>query len=507
MAGTVHPRQMAHGTLFNRLTRRGFLGGTIATAGAVLLQACSSAPAASPTTAPAAPAAPAATSQPAASPASAAPPTTAPAPTSAAATAAAAAPTVAPAATAAASTQGAVTLTLGLVNEWDMEGWKLLLNDLWSKQHPNIQIKYYLGPPQTWAQTLQTQFAGGEGPDVFFLWGPTNQEWWNSGLKYSMVITDDLNQDPKAWGIRDDVRKSLQGKDGKDFQIALRLETIGIWFNKEIFQKVGINPPGQTPAIQRVPWSDFLIWCKSLKGAGYTPLSSSGAVNSWMQPGLFESELTFAKWQDLYITGKAKYADQPEVKQGWQMWKDFYNLKYLPDGYFGMGLDQDRALWMQQKAAMLIDGHWQWREFQTQTQKSGFTYGILPLPSVTADAPFPYDTPALDCFAASASTKLKDDALTFLKFLATPDTQVWMTDNWHNISVAPGVTYKDPETGTFAQMLAKNLLFNSLGSIYGAKVDTIYGQQIEPVATGKKSVQDAINAIQKAIDEGAKNAG
>lgn len=499
MEGHAQVRRMPGGTLFNRLTRRSLLGGALAAAGAVLLQACSSAPAASPTTAPVA-APPSGASPTAASAA----PTTAAAPTSASA---AAAPTAAPAATAAASSQNNVTLNLGLVNEWDMEGWKLLLNDLWYKQHPNIQIKYYLGPPQSWAQTLQTQFAGGEGPDDFFLWGPTNQEWWNSGLKYSMVITDDLNQDPKGWGVRDDVRKSLQGKDGKDFQIALRLETIGIWLNEEIFKKVGITPPGQTPKIQPVPWADFLTWCKTLHGAGYTPLSSSGAVNSWMQPGLFEYELTFPKWQDLYITGKAKYAAQSEVKQGWQMWKDFYNAKYLPDGYFGMGLDQDRALWMQQKAAMLIDGHWQWNAFQAQTQKSGFTYGVLPLPSVTADAPFPYDTPALDCFAASASTKLKDDALTFLKFLATPDTQAWMTENWHNISVAPGVTYKDPLTATFAQMLDKNLLFNTLGSIYGAKVDTIYQQQVEPVATGKKTVQDAINAIQKAIDEGSQNAG
>lgn len=496
----VDTRRVNNRIAFGRLTRRSLVFGLAASTSAIFLQACSSsAPSSSPST-----------------PSTNAPAPTNPAPTKAAAptqasaaaaptpTSAPAAPTAVPAATSAAATsQNKIDLTLGLVNEWDMEGWKLLLDNVWYKQQPNLNIKYYLGPPQSWAQTLQTQFAGGVGPDVFFLWGPTNQEWWNSGLKYSMNITSELNDDPKGWGVRDDVRKSLQGKDGTDFQIALRLETIGIWFNQEIFQKVGIKPPAQTPNIQRVEWSDFLTWCKSLKGAGYTPFSSSGAVNSWMQPGLFENELTFPKWDGLYISGKLRYADQPEVKQAWQMWKDFYAMGYLPDGYFGMGLDQDRALWMQQKAAMLIDGHWQWRTFQTQTKQSGFTYGILPVPSVTANAPFPYDSPALDCFAASASTKHKEESLTFLKFLATPDTQAWMTENWHNISVAPGVTYKDPETATFAQMLDKNLLFNTLGSIYGAKVDTIYQQQVEPVATNKESVQDAINKIQKAIDEGA----
>src|SRR5438128_9744350 len=83
--------------------------------------------------------------------------------------------------------QGATTeLTLGLVSEWDMVGWDKLLTEQWIPQHPDIKIKYFLQPPATWQQTLQTQFSGGAGPDVFFIWGNVNQDWWNNGLKYSM---------------------------------------------------------------------------------------------------------------------------------------------------------------------------------------------------------------------------------------------------------------------------------------------------------------------------------
>jgi raffinose/stachyose/melibiose transport system substrate-binding protein len=370
------------------------------------------------------------------------------------------------------------------------------------KQNPQIKIKYFLQPPATWAQTLQTQFAAGAGPDVFFIWGNTNQDWWNNNLKFSLDITDEINKDPKGWGVRDEIRKSLRGNDGeRDFQIALRLETVGVWYNKNLFQKFGITPPEQTPKIQRVEWEDFLKWCKTLKDNGVIPLSVT-AFRQFIHPSMMEHQRTFPKWDALYDANSTlRYADQPEVKEAWQAWVDFYKLGYLPDGMFGLGVNEQRALWVQQKAAMTIDGHWMWRDFGQKTKEAGFTYGILPLPSVTKSAPFPFSIVALDSFAANRATKFKDESVTFLKFLAAPPTQEWMTEHWRNISVSPGVTYKEPETALFAQMLEKNLLFKSLGLAYGNEVQTTWDAQIEPVSTGKITVDQALANVQKKIDE------
>jgi ABC-type glycerol-3-phosphate transport system substrate-binding protein len=173
----------------------------------------------------------------------------------------------------------------------------------------------------------------------------------------------------------------------------------------------------------------------------------------------------------------------------------------MPDGFFGLGVAEQRALWVQQKAATTIDGHWMWRDFGQKTKEAGFTYGILPLPSVVKEAPFPYSAPALDCFAANRATKLKDESVAFLKFLAAPATQEWMTENWRNISISPGVAYKEPETALFAQMLEKNLLFDSLGTTFGNEVSTTWDNQIEPFTTGKITVDQALGNIQKKIDE------
>ena len=397
--------------------------------------------------------------------------------------------------------QGASTeLTLGLVSEWDMIGWDKLLNEQWYQQHPEIKIKYFLQPPQTWQQTLETQFSGGAGPDVFFIWGNVNQDWWNNGLKYSMDIGDQLNSDTQGWGVRDDIRTSLQGHDGSDFQIAMRLETIGIWYNKNLFDSLGIVPTSQPPDIAPLPWNQFLDWCAKAKAAGLTAVSLSSPWRLFLHPTILEFERTFPKWDALYDSHSTlRYADQPEVRAGWQSFKDFYDAGYLPDGFFGLSVEQQRALWVQQKALMTFDGHWEWRDFGQKTKEAGFEYGVLPMPSVP-NAPFPYSAPALDCFAINRATKLPDQSATFLKFLASPPIQAWMTDNWRNISISPGITYTEPETAMFAKTLEKNLLFKSLASAYGNEVGTTFDAQFEPVANGSTTIDQALAEIQAKID-------
>jgi raffinose/stachyose/melibiose transport system substrate-binding protein len=395
---------------------------------------------------------------------------------------------------------GPTELTLGLVSEWDMVGWDKLLNEQWYPQYPDIKIKYFLQPPQTWQQTLATQFSGGAGPDVFFIWGNVNQDWWNNNLHYSMDIGDALNSDKQGWGVRDDIRKSLQGHDGSDFQIAMRLETIGIWYNKNLFDQLGIVPPSVPPDLAPVPWAQFMDWCAKAKAAGLIPVALSSPWRQFLHPTILENERTFPKWDTLYDSHSTlRYADQPEVKQGWQDFKAFYDAGYLPDGFFGLTVENQRALWVQQKALMTLDGHWEWRDFGQKTKDAGFEYGVLPVPSLPG-APFPYAPPALDSFAVNAATTLPDQSLTFLKFLASPPIQAWMTENWRNLSVSPGVTYNEPETAMFAKTLDKNLLFKSLSSAYGNEVGTTSDAQYEPLANGSETVDQALGEIQAKID-------
>jgi ABC-type glycerol-3-phosphate transport system substrate-binding protein len=141
-----------------------------------------------------------------------------------------------------------------------------------------------------------------------------------------------------------------------------------------------------------------------------------------------------------------------------------------------------------------------WRDYGQKTTEAGFEYGVLPLPSAVANAPWPYAPPALDCFAINRATKLPDQSLTFLKFLASPPIQAWMTDNWRNISISPGITYTEPETGMFAKTLEKNLLFKSLASAYGNEVGTTADAQYEPLANKQITIDQALAEIQNKID-------
>ena len=50
-------------------------------------------------------------------------------------------------------------------------------------------------------------------------------------------------------------------------------------------------------------------------------------------------------------------------------------------------------------------------------------------------------------------------------------------------------------------MLEKNLMFKSLSSAFGNEVQTTWDAQVEPVSTGKATVDQALATIQKSIDE------
>jgi hypothetical protein len=70
-----------------------------------------------------------------------------------------------------------------------------------------------------------------------------------------MPIADQLNADPRG-GVQRHPH-IVAGHDGSDIQIAMRLETVGIWYNKTFFARWHY-PPSQTPEIQPIPWDQFM---------------------------------------------------------------------------------------------------------------------------------------------------------------------------------------------------------------------------------------------------------
>ena len=232
------------------------------------------------------------------------------------------------------------------------------------------------------------------------------------------------------------------------------------------------------------------------------PVSLSAPWRQFLHPTILEVERTYPMWDALYDSkSQLRYADQPAVRDSWQAFVDFYDAGYLPDGFFGLTVEQQRAL--VGPAARGDDLRWPLDVARLRPEDAGGRVSNTACCRCHRRSPThrgPYAPPALDCFAINRSTKLPDQSLTFLKFLASPPIQAWMTDNWRNISISPGITYTEPETAMFAKTLEKNLLFKSLASAYGNEVGTTFDAQFEPLANGQITIDEALAEIQNKID-------
>ncbi|NBC69290.1 ABC transporter substrate-binding protein [Paenibacillus sacheonensis] len=219
----------------------------------------------------------------------------------------------------------------------------------------------------------------------------------------------------------------------------LNLETVQVaWFyNKSIFEKVGVTPP--------TTWDELVEVSKKIKAAGYIPIALEGDYDSFWSGSVGWLMRIYA---DSYLRSKFKdvrcqpgdFCYDEEVDGTWQeniadphndddalvnknplrqwkaiqdhtlnvtnddykeMYTNFKKLipEYVENGFFGT--KKAYPLFLSQKAAMRLDGAWLITSFDkdlTDSEKNGgsktalpaFEYGVFPMPKMegpNVDAP------------------------------------------------------------------------------------------------------------------------
>lgn len=355
------------------------------------------------------------------------------------------------------------------------------------KLHPNVKVIVNLKPAQGYADYISTGFTAGTPP---FDLVQINQ---NAALINAGKFLDFgpyLNQpDPyiggKPWRDAVNLGAMLATESPANKVYDLNLEQVQVlWFyNKEIFSKVGITSVPTT-------WSQLLADCARLKKAGYIPLALAGDYDSlwagnggWLfrmyadqytrslildersRPGDYTYETIDAKWRydphDPYnddankvtinplrrlIAIKTSFSDTPaQVKMN--RWRDdslpwqalAQNLHallatYTAPGWFGINQDTAYSLFLQQKAAILLEGGSRLTSFdkdlknltltKTRHALKPFTLGVFNNPSMTGpyvEAPVRTISVAIDFYGVPkksfAQNRLNVD---FLMWFTSP---------------------------------------------------------------------------------------
>jgi raffinose/stachyose/melibiose transport system substrate-binding protein len=320
---------------------------------------------------------------------------------------------------------------------------------------------------------LQTQLRSGEGPDVFN-WGSGpgfGGALAEAGLLYDM--TDAYEE--YGWEVFDFAKERVTF-DGKTYGVPGELETIGVFFNKDIFTELGLEQPESL--------DDLEAASQAIRDAGMVPMAV-GDKEAWPGGHLLSMTLSSEIGSDgvqALIDGEQPW-DSPEVVSALSLWQDFNESGYLSESPTSVSYDNSTAQFFSGEAAMIPTGSWLVGEID---DKTAFGVGYIPFPGPGGPGIF---TGGLGSGPfISAATSKTDAALEFVDFLASPEHGAWTVENLHTIPPMPLETGDVDVSPLFADVLEITAEVSASGD---------FGHNIDVLATDafNEAMYDGVQAI------------
>jgi ABC-type glycerol-3-phosphate transport system substrate-binding protein len=270
------------------------------------------------------------------------------------------------------ATRGTVEITLTnapmTINVWAISGamvaqWKMF-EKLYEADNPNIDIVVTsIDPPDAMRQLAGPAVAGGkEDLDIIWYWGGGRPfEWFEAGLVHDLKPFYDYYN----WGAN-----MVSGYEPYAFMADGSMPWFCtdwvsmpfLFYNKDIFSKVGIDPDSLAT------FEDFLALGDKLQAAGYIPMITNGTSPnqlSWMQSLIAarvmgpEMYAKLRSWPvDSARTAKtAEIYKSPEAIESFRLTKLVID-KLLPKNFATYDDAAANQAFINGRAAMRLGGSW-----------------------------------------------------------------------------------------------------------------------------------------------------
>lgn len=298
-----------------------------------------------------------------------------------------------------------VVLTMGSWRTDDKAQMDKLLAQYTAEVAPNVQIVFQPTNPPDYNPTLRLQLENGTAPDLMYARSyATGIELFNSG--YFADCTD-------IPGLKDNFTDSSlspwRTPEGKMFAVPFAAVSHAVYYNKDIFNKVGLSIPNT--------WEEFMAACKKLKDAGYTPIAN-GLGDEWdilecFFLGMLPNYVGVGDQRVQYEDGTKKINDQNFV----DAYTDIAGVApYLPNGFEAVTYNDSQALFSSQGAAMFLDGSWTISVYKDVD----FQWGAFAVPARSGKETAITFHPDM-AITMNTKTKYPEEAKAFLAWLCTQE--------------------------------------------------------------------------------------
>lgn len=280
--------------------------------------------------------------------------------------------------------------------------------------------------------------------------GPKMQQYLQSGLPDIMIgkgqdvktyaslgVLGDLTGLEAVDKVLDDATSGVT-VDGKVYGIVYNALYQGVFYNRAIFEELGLDIPKTQDDLANV--------IKVCNDNGITPFASH-MVDTWsignvtMQFAINDVFNKYPTWGDDFRAGTTSFKDTPEWSTAYGYNELIYNNTF--EDTFSLEQTACDAKLVNGEAAMKVSGAWSIQNFLDIDEN--FDFGIFPFPNATGDAKLIFE-PNITIMK-SKDTAYSDAADAFINFLAgNQDLAVSIYDYTSTASMLKGVspTFNNP---------------------------------------------------------------
>ncbi len=369
------------------------------------------------------------------------------------------------------------------------------------KEQLGIDVEFVPYPDR---QVLLVEVAGGAGPDVLDLDGPTDVVEFVKGER--AIALDDYAAQYGWSDVFMDWAYNASMYDGKLYSLPTVYEGLGIFYNKTVMEENGWEYPQSLEELEALS--------EEILAAGLVPISFGnanyqGAVD-WLYSTFLSNYVGGIDNMKAVLEGNEKAQDNAGVVAGMTLLEEFWQKGYIDNNSQAITSDDATARFASGEAVMQMTGTWNSGSLTTDYADTDWVFELMPAEVAGEEPLFPIALGG--SYVINSSSENPDAAAEVLNFIFTGNIDNhYLSINESGFQPYPTkwfdtamLTEMDPKVNDMYAKLDTAFDSNSVGycswTFYPAEMRVYMNENTDAVFLDTLSVEDYLAASQDILD-------